>query len=214
VGRYYLRPVWLEPFVIPVCRRTNQHVDDRLDEAALAAGFRERDERAVRDVVRRYGGTMTAIARSLIADRHRADDAVQQAFLQAWRAAHTVDSSRALGPWLHTITRRVCIDMYRRERRAAIPASDAVGHLDEPCEPAPSELLDLRWEVRRVLDKLPPKERVVVKLQHQDGLSHDEIAAMLQVPIGTVKSRSWRAHRRLADMLADSRPYLAAAASL
>ena len=110
----------------PVCRRTSQHHDDRLNEAALAAGFRDRDEGAVRDVVRRYGAAMTVIARTLVADRHKADDAVQQAFLQAWRAAHTVDVSRPLGPWLHTITRRVCIDMYRRDRRVAIPDSDAV----------------------------------------------------------------------------------------
>lgn len=200
--------------MIRVCRRTSQHLDDRLNEAALAAGFRDRDERAVRDVVRRYGGAMTVIARTLLADRHHADDAVQQAFLQAWRAAHTVDASRPLGPWLYTITRRVCVDMYRRDRRAAIPHSEAMWHLDEPSEPAPAELLHLRWEVRRVVDKLPPKERIVVKLQHQDGLSQDEIAAVLRVPIGTVKSRSWRAHRRLADMLADSRHLVTAGASL
>jgi RNA polymerase sigma-70 factor (ECF subfamily) len=199
--------------VIPVCRRNNQHLDDRLDEVALAAAFRDRDEQAVRDVVGLYGGAMTVIAQSLLPDRHKADDAVQQAFLQAWRAAHTVDANRPLGPWLHTITRRVCIDMYRRDRRVAIPDSDAVMRADQTGEPAPTELLHLRWEVRRAVDKLPPKERIVVKLQHHDGLTQDEIAAALQVPVGTVKSRAWRAHRRMADMLAESRHLVAAGAS-
>jgi RNA polymerase sigma-70 factor (ECF subfamily) len=57
------------------------------------------------------------------------------------------------------------------------------------------------WAVREALDELPADEREVVRLQHIDGLSHAEIAAQLDIPIGTVKSRSHRAHRRLAGRL-------------
>ena len=57
------------------------------------------------------------------------------------------------------------------------------------------------WEVRSAVSKLPPDEQVVVRLAHLDGLTHAEIAHQLDVPLGTVKSRSHRAHRRLADRL-------------
>jgi RNA polymerase sigma-70 factor (ECF subfamily) len=57
------------------------------------------------------------------------------------------------------------------------------------------------WEVRRAIDELPEEERQVVRLQHLDGLTHAEVAARLDVPVGTVKSRSFRAHKRLAGRL-------------
>ncbi len=201
-----------EAAVTPLCHRTIHEAEgDRSGDAALAAGFRDGDEGAVREVVQRYGGAMTLIARSLLADRHRADDAVQQAFLQAWRAAATFDATRPLGPWLFTITRRACIDLHRRDRRAPVPDSTALSYAEPAVEPPSVEALHARWEVRRVLDELPTEERVVVKLQHHDGLSHREIADRLRLPLGTVKSRSWRAHRRLAKMLTAPRPRLAGA---
>jgi RNA polymerase sigma-70 factor (ECF subfamily) len=192
--------------VIPVCRRANQQVDGhQLTEAALAAGFRAGDERAVREVVRRYRGPMTAVARSVLLDRDRADDAVQQAFLQAWRAAGRFDPSQPLGPWLFTITRRVCIDLYRRDQRVPLPDADAMSRAERVGDPDGVDPLLARWDMRRVLDRLPAQERAVVELLHRDGLTHAEIAERLGVPVGTVKSRVWRAYRHLARMVGDAR---------
>jgi RNA polymerase sigma-70 factor (ECF subfamily) len=81
--------------------------------AHLAARFRDGDADAVREVYRRHSGTMYAIARWMLRDPGHAADAVQQAFLQAWRSAATFDTSRPLGPWLAQITRRVAIDAHR-----------------------------------------------------------------------------------------------------
>jgi RNA polymerase sigma-70 factor, ECF subfamily len=191
--------------VIPVCRRTTQPVDGRhLSEAALAAGFRAGDERAVREVVRRYRGPMTTVARSVLLDRDRADDAVQQALLQAWRAADRFDPSQPLGPWLYTITRRVCIDLYRQDHRAPVPDADAMSRADRAGEPDGVDPLLARWDMRRVLDRLPAQERIVIELVHHDGLTHAEAAERLGLPVGTIKSRSWRAYRRLGRMLGDA----------
>src|SRR6185503_5848195 len=94
---------------------TEEGVD--CDATELAAGFRAGDEDAVRQVYRRHGRAMYSVARSILGDRDAAADAVQQAFLQAWRAAGTFDASRPMGPWLAQITRRVCIDGLRRDSR-------------------------------------------------------------------------------------------------
>ena len=117
------------------------------------------------------------------------------------------DAGRELGPWLATIARRVAIDVYRRESRRTAAPLEAVA-ADDPAivtlPPGVDQVSDA-WEVRRAVDALPPDEREVVRLQHLEGHTHAEIAERLGVPIGTVKSRSHRAHQRLAAKLAHLR---------
>jgi RNA polymerase sigma-70 factor (ECF subfamily) len=94
----------------------------------------------------------------------------------------------------------VSIDIYRRETHRAANAIDAVP-ADDPALVSPAvaveDICDV-WEVRRAVSLLPGDEREVVRAQHFEGLTHEEIAARLGIPVGTVKSRSFRAHRRLA----------------
>jgi RNA polymerase sigma-70 factor (ECF subfamily) len=172
-------------------------------DASLAARFRDGDADAVTEIYRRYSGPMYALARRMLRDPTVAADVVQQAFLQAWRSAGSFDTSRRLAPWLYQITRRVCIDTIRRDRRRPIPvelADDAaVGSADD------SEAIErswTTWQVRAAIDQLPPRERAVARLAHAEGLTHREIAVRLDLPVGTVKSRMSRAHERLATALA------------
>lgn len=164
----------------------------------LNTRFRVGDEDAVRAVYERYGGAMFAIAMSMLGDRHLAEECVQHAFTRAWRAATTFDPQRDLRPWLATITRRTAIDIHRREaRQRDRPSAD----VDDTVVPLAFERTWEMFEVRAALDQLPDDEREVVRLSHFEGFSHSAIAERLGVPIGTVKSRSHRAHRRLAGML-------------
>jgi RNA polymerase sigma-70 factor (ECF subfamily) len=173
-----------------------------LDEG-MATRFRDGDTDAVRAVYREYGRLVYAVAHKVLGDKTLAEDATQQAFVQAWKAASTFDPSRDLGPWLATIARRVAIDVHRREsRRAAQPLDDvADSHPAVVTLPPSAEQAYDVWEVRRAIEELPPDEREVVRLQHLDGLTHAEVAERLDVPVGTVKSRSFRAHKRLAGRL-------------
>ena len=152
---------------------------------------------------RSYGRTVFAVAYRMLGDRSLAEEATQQTFVQAWKAAARFDSARELGPWLTTITRRVAIDVYRREsRRLAAPLESVAP--DDPAvvtQPLGIDQLSDAWEVRRAVDDLPVDEHEVVRLQHVEGFTHAEIAERLGVPIGTVKSRSHRAHQRLAVRL-------------
>jgi RNA polymerase sigma-70 factor (ECF subfamily) len=172
-------------------------------DEGLAHRFQAGDPDAVRDVYQQYGGLVFAVAHKVLGDRGLAEEATQQAFVQAWRAAATYDPTRELGPWLATIARRAAIDVHRRESRRTAERIDDVS----PAHPAvvtlpPSaeQAYDV-WEVRRAIAALPDDERDVVRLQHVEGLTHTEVAERLGVPVGTVKSRSFRAHRRLAAQL-------------
>jgi RNA polymerase sigma factor (sigma-70 family) len=166
--------------------------------AGTLARFREGDADAVRELYRAYGGLVYAVAHRALGSPTLADEATQQTFLQAWRAAAGFDVSRDPGPWLATIARRVAIDVYRREHPHEHQAVDEARGVAVPDD---TERAQDAWEVRAAVDALPPEERDVVRLQHLDGLTHADIAARLEIPLGTVKSRSNRAHRRLAAAL-------------
>jgi len=165
--------------------------------------FAAGDPAAVRALFDEYGRAVMAVAHKALGDRWLAEEAVQQTFLQAWRAAATFDTARDPGPWLAAIARRAAIDIYRRERRHRATA------LDDGVEIAslPPSFEDLweAWRVRRALDRLPEHERRIIHAVHVLGLTHEQTAAYLGLPLGTVKSGSHRAHRRLARMLGDLR---------
>ena len=172
-------------------------------DARLRARFRNGDPDAVRAVYSAYGRLVYAVAYAILRERGLCEEATQQTFLKAWRAAGSIDPGRDLGPWLATIARRVAIDIYRREAHRAAGPLEAVP-ADDPAVVLPAvtveETYDL-WEVRRAVSLLPDDEREVVCAQHFEGLTHAQIATRMEIPVGTVKSRSFRAHRRLASEL-------------
>ena len=170
----------------------------------LEEQFRAGDEATLPQVYRRYAGAMYATAYNLLGNRDLAADAVQQAFIQAWRAAASFDPARGLQPWLYSITRRAAIDTYRRQRREAQNLSyddswsaDAEAAVDGPSLDSAWQV----WQVRQALDRLHRDERRVLELAYYEGQTQSEIAETLGIAIGTVKSRTARAQRRLADLL-------------
>jgi len=155
------------------------------------AGFRAGEPDAVRAVYRDYGGLVFAVCLKALGRRDLAEEAAQQTFVKAWRAAGAFDTARELGPWLATIARRTAIDIHRREsRRPTSPLDDVA-----PADPNVVELpvgVERSYEVaevRAAIDELPPDEREVVRLQHVDELTQVEVAERLGVPLGTVKGR-------------------------
>ncbi len=166
----------------------------------LVAGFIAGDPDAVRAIYQRFARPVATVARSVVGnDQTLIDDVVQQTFTKAWQASHTVDPSRDLAPWLYAIARRTAIDAVRYERRPT-----RGDHAPEADAPVGAPTMEQTWEafqVRQALDVLPDDERTVLLLNHVGGLSHSEIADRLGVPVGTVKSRSHRALRRLGSSL-------------
>jgi RNA polymerase sigma factor (sigma-70 family) len=172
-------------------------------EGELRTRFRQGDPNAVRSIYRSHGRLVYAVAYKVLGDRGLAEEATQQAFLKAWRAAQSFDERRELGPWLAAIARRVAIDLYRREALRTADPLDSVQPSDPALisSPESAEAIYDVWEVRQAVAQLPTDEQEIVRLQHFDGLTHVQIAEQLGVALGTVKSRSFRAHKRLAALL-------------
>jgi RNA polymerase sigma-70 factor (ECF subfamily) len=165
--------------------------------------FRRKDPEAVRALYRDYGRLVYAVAHRVLGHHELAEEATQQTFVRAWQAAERIDVDRDPAPWLATIARNVAIDIHRREARRPTRPLTEVGEGDRSmATPAPdAERLDAVWQVRDAIEALPAEEASVVRLQHLDGLTHSEIADRLGIAVGTVKSRSHRAHQRLAGLL-------------
>ena len=170
-----------------------------MTDLQLHSRFRAGEETAVRDVYEqlrrrhvRHGDVGVGQSRPR---RRRRAAGLRQGLA---RVAH-LRSGRELRPWLATITRRAAIDVYRRELTARRSAAGT--DQDATVIPVAFERTWEAFEVRSALEQLPPDEREVMRLSHFEGLAHPEIAEKLGVPVGTVKSRSHRAHRRLASLL-------------
>ncbi|MDG4829508.1 sigma-70 family RNA polymerase sigma factor [Solwaraspora sp. WMMD1047] len=169
-----------------------------MDDSDLASRFAAGGDDAFRSVFATFKGPVFGIALHVLADPGLAEEAVQMAFLGVWRSRARFDPERSLSAWIFGITRKAAIDIFRRERRA--PAT-----VDAPVEQAVEafsvERLWEAWEVRRAIESLPADEADVMRLVHYYQMTHSEAATHLGVPVGTIKSRSHRAHRRLAEAL-------------
>jgi RNA polymerase sigma factor (sigma-70 family) len=174
--------------------------------AALVARFREGSAQGTADMYAHFGKMVYAVAWRVLGERGAAEEATQQTFVQAWRHAGELAEDRDPAPWLATIARRVAIDIARHRARRPTLVRDVEGRQPPHAVHDPgAEELWRTWRVREEIERLDPREREVVQLQHERGLSHAEIAEHLGIAIGTVKSRSFRAHRQLAAALADLR---------
>ena len=165
----------------------------------VIARFRAGDADAVREIYRRHGRAIHSVARSMTRDPDLAADVVQQTFMKAWKAAERFDARRDLAPWLYAIARRTAIDVMRRENRPT--QGGHAPETDVSVEPVSFERTWEIHEVRRALDDLAESDQEVIRLHHHLGLTHEQIAAHLDAPLGTVKSRLHRAHGRLAAAL-------------
>jgi RNA polymerase sigma-70 factor (ECF subfamily) len=181
-----------------------------VDRDELTA-FRQREASGVRALYRQYGRLVYAVAHRVLGQRDLAEEAAQQTFVRAWQAADRIDVDRDPASWLATIAKRAAIDVYRREARRPASALSDVAANDPALVSLPPDLdtLDAVWNVRRAIDALPPEEATIVRLQHLEGMTQSEISEQLGLPLGTVKSRSHRAHRKLAELLGHlrSRPH-------
>jgi RNA polymerase sigma factor (sigma-70 family) len=169
----------------------------------LAGRLAGGDQSVIRDLYGEYGRLVFTVCLRIIGDRGRAEDAVQTTFVRLWQAADKVDPDRDVRPFLCTIARRVAIDVARSEGRRPWTNIEDASPASTATEDNGVEKAWTAWRVREVLDGLPPEEAEVMRLQHQEGMTHTEIATQLGVAVGTVKSRSHRAHRRMATLLAD-----------
>jgi RNA polymerase sigma-70 factor (ECF subfamily) len=170
-------------------------------ELRIAAGLRRRDPDAVRALYAEYGAGALALLRDTIRDRAAVEDVYQQVLLEAWQRGRSFDPARAsLRTWLATIARSRAIDHLRRRVPEPQDPSDARADFAAGASEPVTQLLD-RVTLEQLLERIAPEEAEVVRLRWQLGMSQAQIAAHTGVPLGTVKSRTASALRRLRAML-------------
>ncbi|MGP3998493.1 RNA polymerase sigma factor SigM [Streptomyces sp. 8N706] len=172
----------------------------------LLARHVEGDPEAFGEIVRRHRDRLWAVALRTLGDREEAADAVQDALVSAYRAAHTFRGQSAVTTWLHRITVNACLDRARKaasRRTSPVAETERLEQLLEPQESAaaPVERDDLHRELLQALGTLPSEQRAALVLVDMQGYPVAEAARILDVPTGTVKSRCARGRARLLPML-------------
>jgi RNA polymerase sigma-70 factor, ECF subfamily len=169
-------------------------------DAELLVRVAARDRAAFDVLYHRYVRSVFGLAMRRLRDRPRAEDAVQEMFAAVWRSAGSYKPERGpAAPWLYAVARNAIVDRLRvRDDVPGDPPELASG------EPGPAERAEsayVSWRVHRALETLPEKERDVLELAYWSGLSQSEVASFLDIPLGTVKTRTRSALARLAEML-------------
>jgi RNA polymerase sigma-70 factor, ECF subfamily len=183
------------------------------EEADLIAGLRRDDDDAFELMVRKFGGRMLATARRLLGSEDDARDALQEAFLCAFRSSAHFKGESALGTWLHRIVINSSLMQLRYRKRhpedqidELLPDFDQNGNWLETRDcPLPLdrvlETSETRSMVRRCVEQLPPSHRIVLLLRDIEGLDTEQVAAQLGLTTNAVKIRLHRARQALKTLI-------------
>ena len=185
----------------------------REQEAAIVRKVLGGDANAFETLVLEYEKNVYNIALRMTGNSEDAADMTQEAFIKAYNSLQSFRGDSKFSVWLYRIVSNVCLDFLRSKNRrptVSLSVEDDDGEdtqLDVADESqSPELLLDrklTRDSVRRGLDSLPPDYRQILLLREIQGLSYDEIAQALSLEVGTVKSRIFRARKRLCTFLID-----------
>jgi RNA polymerase sigma-70 factor (ECF subfamily) len=163
------------------------------------------DRDAFTELYRRFARPVFGMAMRHLGDNGRAEDAAQETFAAVWRSARSYRAERGTGSaWLYAVARHAIIDRARARRDPLAEVPERASTEAGPDEEA--EASWLTWRVHSALEQLPERERVVLELAYWSGLSQTEIASYLDVPLGTVKTRTRTGLARLAGLLEEVRP--------
>src|SRR3954470_1577100 len=169
-------------------------------DAELLTRVADRDREAFELLYSRYVRSVFGLALRRLRDRQRAEDAVQETFAAVWRSAASYRPERGpAAPWLYAVARNAIVDRMRTrlEPVADLPETASA----EPGPPERAESAEVAWRVHRALEDIPAKEREVLELAYWSGMSQSEVADYLNIPLGTVKTRTRSGLARLADAL-------------
>jgi RNA polymerase sigma-70 factor (ECF subfamily) len=166
-------------------------------DAELVSLAREGDREAFGDLVARYSPAARRVARAVLRHPEDADDAAQDGFFSAWRHLEQYDPRRPFGPWLLRIVVNAAQDLRRRRtvrQTEDLPAGLSSGSASPE---ALVERKDLQSRIDQALTGLSERQRLAVVLFDVEGFSHGEIAELLGIPVGTVRSDVFHARRAL-----------------
>ena len=175
------------------------------DERALVLAAQRGEREAFSELVRTHERRAYAVARAIVVNHEDAEDAVQEAFLHAYRALHRFLPDQAFGAWLHRIVANAALDITRR--RKVRDADELPETVASPFRD-PAESSELRRRLKEALDSLPARQRAVIVLHDVEGYKHAEIGVTLGIPEGTARSDLHYARSHLREVLGSVRSEL------
>ena len=169
-------------------------------DSDLLVRVADRDRTAFELLYHRYVRSIYGLALRRLRDRQRAEDAVQETFAAVWRSAGSYRPERGpAAPWLYAVARNAVVDRLRSRVDPVAEAPDLPSGEPGPDDHAESSFV--AWRVHRALEELPDREREVIELAYWSGMSQSEVADYLNIPLGTVKTRTRSGLSRLSDVL-------------
>ncbi len=199
--------MWLLWAVIAGSVSPARLADDRGADRIALEGIARGDHDGLAALYDRHARPVYSLAFRILQDQGEAEDIVQDVFSQAWRQAAHYDASRGpVAAWLFTLARSRAIDRLRARRARPEPAADErqAANLVDPGMAPDLQVLSAEQigRVRAALESLPALQRAAIELAYYEGLTHVEIAARLEQPLGTIKTRIRLALGKLRDSLA------------
>jgi len=172
------------------------------DDASLVALALAGQAEAFGTLVERYDRAVYNLCLRTLRDSEEAKDAAQEAFFKAFRGLRTFRPGAKFSTWIFSIAYHACCDRLNRKRRF----SDA--EIPDRADPGPGpaaqvEQLDDASRLRAAIDRLPEKYRTVITMYHLQGHQYEEIARVLDLPMGTVKTHLFRAKEQLRKLIGD-----------
>ena len=180
-------------------------------DAELIERLRESDLDALGVLFERYRTRVYRTALAIVRDPAVAEDILQDCFLKVYANAHRIDTARPLVPWLYRVTVNLSYSWLSRAKKRRTSLDNVIDRLVSPMRQAPdrvTEQTEMRQNVRKAIEALSIDQRVVVVLYYLNGLDLQEIAGILDLPVGTVKSRLYYARENLRAQLGQNMIWL------
>jgi RNA polymerase sigma-70 factor (ECF subfamily) len=173
------------------------------NDSDLEHRLRRGDPRAFEELVIAYQHRVFGVALRMLRNRGEAEEIAQEVFLRVHRAVEDFRGEAKLSTWLYAITSRLCLNrLASGERRVSREGEESLERLRADADPAAHvERVELEAALQRAITELPEERRIMVVLRDFEGLSYEEIATALDLPLGTVRSRLHRARTDLKEKL-------------
>jgi RNA polymerase sigma-70 factor (ECF subfamily) len=179
----------------------------KLEDHKLINLAKEGDQRSFEALLNKYRNLVYHVMFKMVGNSQEAEDLTQEAFIKAFRALSSFNEEFAFSTWLMKIATNNCIDYLRKKKLRVFSIDEPVKYKDEELQfeipdhdPSPErQLLEEERSkfINNAIESLPPRYRHVILLRHKEEKSYEEIAEILDLPLGTVKARIFRAREML-----------------
>jgi len=173
-------------------------------ESGLAGRVLKGDLNAYGALIQEHQTSVFNVCYRITGNRQEAEDLTQEAFIRAFRKLSKYDSSRPFGPWMRTLAANLCYNHLKKARLQRVPLEDEKDQIMDKPSNDPENMLEISQEhqvLYQALWKLPDNQRIALELRHFQGLSYQDMADTLSLPLNTVRSHLYRGRQNLAEIL-------------